>query len=302
MSQSQVATVEVVHDSHSSTPAGSLSIRAGYPPSPVLDNPAPKTREKAEDVELAVLSRLGNNSGSQTVPESITGTPPSMPVNAAKTARIQFATLCCALYLVGWNDGTTGPLLPRIQSNYQVGYAVVSLIYIFNCLGFVVAALAMVRLTDKFGFGAVMVIGSVTQAVGYSLESPAPPFPVFVLGYAINGFGIALQYLISLGLSVIVTVLHVIVFRFKTQEQCLRESEQLRESYASSAANEQNQRNKYRQIFRLKEVYFLACFILIYVGTAVTIGGWTVTYIIDVRHGGSSSGYVSSGFFGGMPT
>ena len=28
--------------------------------------------------------------------------------------------------------------------------------------------------------------------------------------------------------------------------------------------------------------------------------GWIVTYIINQRHGGHSSGYISSGFFGGM--
>lgn len=32
----------------------------------------------------------------------------------------------------------------------------------------------------------------------------------------------------------------------------------------------------------------------------VTLGGWIVTYIIEVRGGGPSSGYVSSGFFGGL--
>lgn len=37
-------------------------------------------------------------------------------------ARIQFATLCWTFYLAGWNDGTTGPLLPRIQRVYGVGY------------------------------------------------------------------------------------------------------------------------------------------------------------------------------------
>jgi len=35
-------------------------------------------------------------------------------------ARIQFATLCYSLFLAGWNDGTTGPLLPRIQEVYHV--------------------------------------------------------------------------------------------------------------------------------------------------------------------------------------
>jgi hypothetical protein len=36
-------------------------------------------------------------------------------------ARVQFATVCGSMYLAGWNDGTTGPLLPRIQTVYGVG-------------------------------------------------------------------------------------------------------------------------------------------------------------------------------------
>ena len=47
-------------------------------------------------------------------------------------------------------------------------------------------------------------------------------------------------------------------------------------------------------------MHFLAFFILVYVGVEVTIGGWIVTYIIEERHGGPSSGYISSGFFGGL--
>ena len=94
---------------------------------------------------------------------------------------------------------------------------------------------------------------------------------------------------------------------------CLAEIGQARTE--TTVAN--NEENKYRQIFRLREVHFLAFFILIYVGVEVTLGGsflsllacnyllstlllgWTVTYILNVRGGGKSSGYVSSGFFGG---
>jgi fucose permease len=50
----------------------------------------------------------------------------------------------------------------------------------------------------------------------------------------------------------------------------------------------------------LKVVHLLALFILVYVGVEVTIGGWIVTFIIDVRGGGPSSGYISAGFFGGL--
>ena len=36
--------------------------------------------------------------------------------------RIQFAALCWSLFLLGWNDGCTGPTLPRIQEVYHVGH------------------------------------------------------------------------------------------------------------------------------------------------------------------------------------
>ena len=35
--------------------------------------------------------------------------------------------------------------------------------------------------------------GSVLQMIGYIIESAALPFPAFVLGYVINGIGLALQ-------------------------------------------------------------------------------------------------------------
>jgi hypothetical protein len=34
--------------------------------------------------------------------------------------RIQFFALCWTLFLAGWCDSSTGPLLPRIQSAYHV--------------------------------------------------------------------------------------------------------------------------------------------------------------------------------------
>ncbi|KAI0654398.1 MFS general substrate transporter [Cubamyces menziesii] len=269
----------------------------------------------------------------------------STPASRRK-ARIQFTTLCWTLFLAGWNDGTTGPLLPRIRSVYHVGFAVVSLIFVFNCVGFVSGAAANVWLTDRFGFGTVMVIGAFAQVIGYALEAPAPPFPVFVLGYAVNGFGLSLQdagangfvaslkenaatkmgilhaiygvgalssplvatqfaqlsrwsfhYLVSLGIALSNAILLIAVFRFKTQDACLAEIGQIP---SHESGNEDGDANKYRQMFKLRVLHLMAFFILIYVGVEVTLGGWIVTYVIQLRGGGPSSGYISSGFFGGL--
>jgi hypothetical protein len=40
----------------------------------------------------------------------------------ALMARAQFLALCWALFMIGWTDGSTGPLLPRIQNFYDVSW------------------------------------------------------------------------------------------------------------------------------------------------------------------------------------
>ncbi|KAG1840108.1 MFS general substrate transporter [Suillus tomentosus] len=258
-------------------------------------------------------------------------------------ARVQFATVCGAMYLAGWNDGTTGPLLPRIQKVYDLNFAVVSLIFVFACVGFLTGAFANLYLDERFGFGKVIVIGSVCQVIAYAIEAAALPFPAFVLGYVINGFGMALQdaqsngfvaslkdnpevkmgilhavygggalssplvatqfaqlphwsfhYLCSLGVAFINTVLLIAVFGLKTQDECLA---QIGQPPGEKGTSEKSQ---FSQILRLRAVHILAFFILTLVGVEVTVGGWMVTYIIDVRGGGPSSGYISSGFWGGL--
>ncbi|RDB30820.1 Bypass of stop codon protein 6 [Hypsizygus marmoreus] len=267
---------------------------------------------------------------------------PAQTKKQVVTARIQFATLCWTLFIAGWNDGSLGPLLPRIREVYHVGFAVVSLLFVLACVGFVSGALINVPLNDRLGFGKTIVIGSLFQIVAYALQGPAPPFPVFIIAYAINGVGIALQdaqangfvasikdnaeakmgflhaaygagalsaplvatqfaqlrhwsfhFLVSLGLAITNTAILITVFRFRGQDECLQDIGQ-------SVPEEGNTESTFRQILHHKSVHLLAFFILVYVGVEVTIGGWIVTFIIEERHGGPSSGYISAGFFGGL--
>ncbi|EPQ52111.1 MFS general substrate transporter [Gloeophyllum trabeum ATCC 11539] len=257
---------------------------------------------------------------------------------------IHFAALCWCFFLQGWNDGTTGPLIPAIQEHYHVGFAVVSLIFVTNCIGYLSGAFANVILNDKLGFGKVVVLGSVCQIVTYAIQAPAPPFPVLVCAYAIAGFGISLQnaqangfvgslkdhvaaklcilhgsygvgafaaplvathfsqtrhwsfhFLISIGIALTNTIVLTSVFRLKTQDEVMAEA-----GHGPGEVGGSAQSNLYREILGLKALHFMAIFSLIYVGVEVTLGGWIVTYIIQKRHGGPSSGYISSGFFGGL--
>ncbi|OBZ67359.1 Bypass of stop codon protein 6 [Grifola frondosa] len=317
------------------TTAATTSVQAcGRIKSPPQASVTVANHEDMKSVEVIEMGPIENSVTERAPASAVSASTPA----SRRKAHIQFATLCWTLYLAGWNDGTTGPLLPRIQSVYHVGFAVVSLIFVSNCIGFITAAAANVALTDRFGFGTVMVMGASAQVIGYALEAPAPPFPVFVIAYAVNGFGLALQDAgangfvaslkdnastkmgilhavygdnifrsvtrkfvhgcsVSLGVALSNVVLLIAVFRFKNQDDCLAEIGQAPPPERTESAEEGG---KYKQIFRLRALHLVAFFILIYVGVEVTIGGWIVTYVVDLRGGGPSAGYISSGFFGGL--
>ncbi|KAF9269598.1 MFS general substrate transporter [Marasmius fiardii PR-910] len=106
---------------------------------------------------------------------------------------MHLAALYYCFFLEGWNDGTIGPLLPVLQRDYRVGFEIVSLLFVTNCIGFVSGAFVNVHLNDRLGFGKVMVIGSLCQLIAYIMQSPAPPFPVMVISYFFAGFGLSFQ-------------------------------------------------------------------------------------------------------------
>ncbi|KAF9558509.1 MFS general substrate transporter [Agrocybe pediades] len=277
------------------------------------------------------------------------------PAKNHTLARVHFFTLCLTLFLAGWNDGTLGPLLPRIQQVYKVNYTIVSMIFIFACTGFISGSIVNIYITDRFGFGKTIVFGALCQVVAYSIQCTAPPFPVFVMAYTINGAGISLQarisscatrihvaqamgfvaslrhrpevkmsfltsaygvgafiaplvstqfailprwsfyFLVSLSLALTNTTLLCLVFKFKRQDECLQEAGEILPGRPASRDG-----NSFGMVMRNRSAHIMALFTLVYVGVEVTIGGWSVTFIRNVRGGGQSSGYISSGFFGGL--
>ncbi|KAJ7165543.1 MFS general substrate transporter [Mycena crocata] len=258
-------------------------------------------------------------------------------------AGIQLVTLCWTLFLAGWNDGSLGPLVPRIQQVYHIGYTIVSLIFVFQCIGCMGGAVLNILLTERLGFGKLLLLGSSMQVVAYTLQAVALPFPVFVLASVINGAGLAIQdaqangyvatladnsetkmgfvqaaygagalvaplistqfaqlehwsfhYIVSLGVTALNTLFLAVVFRARNQDDCLT---QIGQEGGEKGSSEESH---LRQIISTKAVHLLALFLLVYVGVEVTIGGWIVSFMISVRGGGASAGYISAGFFGGL--
>ncbi|CUA73969.1 hypothetical protein RSOLAG22IIIB_01490 [Rhizoctonia solani] len=303
----------------------------------------PPTLQRRHDHEFEAVEMNDLRNGVSTVPASISQVPEvsAWTMNARKEW-IAIAACCECMFMGGWNDATTGPLLPAIQNYYRVGFVVVSMLFVSSCAGFISAAMINIHLTDKLGFGKVILLGGMFQVAGYSILSPAPPFPVLCTGYFLNGFGVALQnaqansfiaqlpnnastkmgllhasygigafiapliatqfaqlprwsfhYLCSLGVALLNAFLLLFIFK-------LRQLHEITGAPESHTTGHQSEGNKYKDIFSSRVVQLIALFIWVYVGTEVTIGGWIVTFIIEVRGGGASAGYITSGFFGGL--
>ncbi|KAI5118166.1 hypothetical protein M0805_005788 [Coniferiporia weirii] len=319
----------------------------------VSDVPRASTREDShpEALELSELSKADATTSGPiaTRPASFVmamGSPPEPSAEELKAQKFAeltgFIAVSFFMFLEGWNDGTSGPMLPAMQSHYHIGFTIVSLIFVANCVGYVTGSLANIHFTSKLGFGKSLVLGAVLQVIAYAMQGPAPPFPIFVLAYCFSGFGISIQaaqsveivvnlknsptkmgiflatygvgalisplvatqfaaterwsmfYFISMGIGLLNVALLILVFRFERLEPILLKTGQTPREQTGS------KENHYSQILRLKSVHILAFFILAYVGVEVTIGGWIVTFVKEKREGGDSSGYLTSGFFGGL--
>ncbi|KAF7325455.1 MFS domain-containing protein [Mycena kentingensis (nom. inval.)] len=304
-----------------------------------------------------------------------------------RTERVQLGAFCALSFLSGWADGSIGPLIPKIQEFYHLSYTIVSLIFVFKCIGYVLGSIANILFTKKYGFGRMLLFGSTLQIISHALQILAiiAPFEVFILGNFFLGAGQALHnsqstgyiaslrispktkmgifqafygagclfsplvatkfsnlperghwafcYLVGLGLTLINLVDVWFVFRGRPQNVCLGLIGQLAddeaqqtavfaaevERYAPSPPNTASvlpegapapapvrpvlwrSRESYvGEMLSLKSLHLLAVFLFIYVGTEVTVSGWIVSFVLQVRGGGSASGYTASAFWGGF--
>ncbi|KIO26268.1 hypothetical protein M407DRAFT_74726 [Tulasnella calospora MUT 4182] len=290
--------------------------------------------ETSDGIELSRLPTLQDRTPTTELPApSISGSSSS----SKKSLLLYRITLYGIMFLEGWSDATAGPLIPVIQRHYNINFTVVSTLFVTAAIGFALGAIVNVPLTDRYGLGKA---SAALQVLAYATIPPALPFPVMCASYALVGFTMANAqcnvfvsslpgnassamgllhgfygigascaplvatqvgqtghwsyfYLASLGLALLNLASSVYVFKLKRLEDLVPPHENAEEAPLV-------QGSKYGAILRQKQVHLLAAFTMVYVGAEVTIGGWIVTFLEQLRGGGPSAGYVSSGFFGGL--
>lgn len=76
---------------------------------------------------------------------------------------------------------------------YNIGYGIVSLIFVGNAFGFIFAALFLDALKARLGSGKVLALSQIIIASGYVVLSAAAPFPAIVVAFFLLGFGMSIS-------------------------------------------------------------------------------------------------------------
>lgn len=99
----------------------------------------------------------------------------------------------CLMNLTGGlNDSAPGALIPYLEKDYNIGYAVVSLIFITNAVGFVVAAACTDAMEARLGRSRTYALSLAIMAASQVAIICRPPYPVVVASFFFIGVGLAI--------------------------------------------------------------------------------------------------------------
>src|SRR5579884_1964904 len=254
----------------------------------------------------------------------------------ASSVRLPVGLSFFAFILVGANDGAFGVLLPSLQAHYDVDKATIGLLFLSGALGYLIGAFNTGLFFDKLGQRLSLMLGAVSFLLGAAVVSRMPPFSVMVIMFLLLGFGIAVidaglnayiaglprnttllnylhafygagawlgpivasailvvgwgwnsVYLIGAGMSLVLLIGFRLIFNKRED--------------SSQQDVVKTQGNVMVAALKLRVVWLAALFLLFYVGTEVSLGSWSYTFLLEERHESTLlSGWSVSGYWLGL--
>ncbi|KAA8917421.1 hypothetical protein TRICI_000444 [Trichomonascus ciferrii] len=226
----------------------------------------------------------------------------------------------------GMFDSSLGALLPSIERYYGYSYLIVSLSFLAPFTGYVFAAVLSDHTHRLIGRGGASSVGVALQLVCFiiSLSGP-PPFPLFVVGYGIGGFGNGMleaswnSYMAAFDRANELTgILHAfygvggiicpsvftamidngyqwhlcyaVLVGMGSLSLIFVVTAFLKDTpavYRKSVTGSMDGPNNsgIRMVIVNKLVWLLAIALFLYIGSEVALSGWISTYMINIRHG-----------------
>ena len=256
--------------------------------------------------------------------------------NFTQTLRFALGTSFFTFILIGVNDGALGVLLPGMQTTYHAGKGTISLLFLAGTCGFFIASFNNGLLLERLGNRRFLLLATLIMVFGFAILSSRPPFLLLLSGIVPIGFGVAmldaglnsyiarlpdntarLNYLhafygigallgplvasafLALGwawnsiyfvwIGMAILVFTGIGLAFPREEKPAHKEEQKVEGNVLILA------------LRQRVVWLAAFFLLVYVGTEVSLGVWSFSFLLQERNGQILfSGWTVSGYWIGL--
>ena len=112
----------------------------------------------------------------------------NLPVN-----KWRVLSACLMNFNGGLNDAAPGALIPYMEKDYKIGYAIMSLIFVTNAVGFISACPITQLLQNRLGRAKTLVLTQCIISAAYVMLVCRPPFAIVVVGFFFLGLGIAIS-------------------------------------------------------------------------------------------------------------
>jgi fucose permease len=252
-----------------------------------------------------------------------------------RSLRLKIGLAFSAFILIGASDATLGVTLPGMSAHYHVDKGTIGLLFICMSVGYILGSFNNGLLMEKLGNRLFLMCASGIFLLAAIMISIMPPFLVLACVYMLLGLSIAmfdaglnsyiaglpdntklLNYLHAfygagalLGPAVASSLLALqrgwsspyivwgsmslillLSFAFLFKENAPRHQEK-------TAA----EGNILTTVLKLRVVWLAAIFLMVYVGTEISLGSWSYSFLTEERHGATLiSGWTISGYWFGL--
>lgn len=306
-------------------------------PEPCVAADPPSTEESS----VADAPPLNEKETAVAVPQQIPHEEVQERWNSSTTNILRYLEVLLAFVVMGINDASVGALIPYFETYYNISYAVVACIFLSPFAGYTLSAFLINKIHMRYGQVGIAVIGPMCKLVAYVVTCVHPPWPVIPIIFVLTGFGNGLEdgawnawvgnmqnanelmgilhgayglggtigplistamvtkaglewfnwYYVMVGFAVVELVIGYFAFRGATAAA-------YRAQHPVATGPKQS---RTKEALQSKVTWLVAVFLFFYVGVEVALGGWIVTFMLNVRNGAPfASGMVATGFWLGI--
>jgi len=300
---------------------------------------SPLFGKMAKSKELLQRESESNTQSQDAFTAGVQDIAPAETNRYAKNIRLAEAQVGLAFFafiLIGANDGALGVLIPSMRLHYGVDKSTIGLLFLFQTIGYLIAAFNSGLLVERLGNRRFLVLGASSFLLGVGALSLMPSYIIVLLMMLPLGFGVAiidaglntyiaskprnaalLNYLhafygtgallgpviasailaMRLGWnSVYIVWIGMSLVLLAGFRLAFKEQNSLPPEHVAKPGS-----NVLAATLRVPLVWIAALFMLIYVGAEVSIGSWSYSFLTEERHAPILlAGWMVSGYWIGL--